>query len=389
VALSPGATQSSPTLPLVDIASSGGLGAGTNALVNIGYSSGAQTLMRLADDGGFAVGGEAGIGVAPASGAGARLMWSPSKYAFRAGAVESFGATYWDEINIGAGSAAFGSNSRASGEHSFAAGLATTASGEQSVALGNNGTASGARSLAFNGTASAPGAVAIGSGAQATHDDALAMGPSSIAGGLASIAIGPSTANGNFGVAIGLQNRAAGQFSVALGKNAWADHPGSIVLGDGCASFSSDAVYSTANNQFVARGCGGIKMYTSQNLSSGVEVAAGGGSWSSISDRAKKENFESVDPVSVLEKVAALPVSTWNYKTQDPSIRHIGPTAQDFRAAFGLGENDITINTVDADGAALAAIQGLHILLQQQQAALAEQREMIELLIQEVARLRK
>lgn len=33
------------------------------------------------------------------------------------------------------------------------------------------------------------------------------------------------------------------------------------------------------------------------------------------------------------------------------AIRHLGPTAQDFRAAFGLGENDTAIHTVHADGA--------------------------------------
>ena len=55
----------------------------------------------------------------------------------------------------------------------------------------------------------------------------------------------------------------------------------------------------------------------------------------------------------------AMPVMTWNYRTQDESIRHIGPTAQDFRAAFGLGENDKTISTIDPSGVALAAIQGL------------------------------
>jgi hypothetical protein len=228
------------------------------------------------------------------------------------------------------------------------------------VALGNNGTASADRAFAFNGTASAVGAVAIGSGAQATGDDALAMGPSSIAGGLAAIVLGPSIANGSFGVAIGLQNSASGNFSVAIGKNArTANRQGSVVLGDGCAGFSSDSVYPTANNQFVARGCGGIKMYTSQNLSSGVEVAAGGGSWSSISDRNRKENFLATDGEALLARLRGVPVSTWNYKTQDRSIRHLGPMAQDFRAAFGLGESELLINTVDIDGVNLAGVQAV------------------------------
>ena len=37
--------------------------------------------------------------------------------------------------------------------------------------------------------------------------------------------------------------------------------------------------------------------------------------------------------------------------------------AQDFYAAFGLGESDKGIDTVDADGVALAAIQGLNAVL--------------------------
>ena len=389
VGLSPAAIQASATLPLVNIASANAIGTGTAALVNVATGGGDQALMRLSDDGAFTVGGTSGNGTAPASGAGVRMMWVPSKSAFRAGRVDSFGAAYWDDANIGDASAAFGSNTRAVGPNSFAAGQSTSAHGDSSVALGNSGTAQSDRTLAFNGTASGVGAVAIGSGAQATNDDALAMGPSSISSGLASITIGPSRATGNFGVAIGLQNKATGQFSVAIGKNATASHQGAIVLGDGCASFSSDDVRTTANNQFVARGCGGIYFYTSQNLSSGVTVAAGGGAWNSISDRNKKENFADVDPVAVLEKIAAMPIQTWNYKTQAPAIRHLGPTAQDFRAAFGLGENDTTINTVDADGAALVAIQGLHTLLKEQRDAIVEQRLMIEQLRAEIERLKR
>ena len=301
-----------------------------------------------------------GAGGVPAQGAGSRVMWFGGKAAFRAGNVDGFGASYWDLADLGFGSAAFGQNARARGNFSFAAGLATTASGNESVALGNNGTASAERAFAFNGTASGVGAVAIGSGAQATNDDALAMGPSSIAGGLASIVLGPSIANGNFGVAIGLQNSASGQFSVAIGKNArTANRQGSVVLGDGCAGFSSDSVFPTANNQFVARGCGGVKFFTNQNLSSGVGLAAGGSGWSAVSDRNRKENFLGLDGEDVLARLRSVPVSTWNYRSQDASIRHMGPMAQDFQAAFGLGENPLMINSVDIDGVNMAAVQAL------------------------------
>ena len=319
-----------------------------------------SNLLRLNTDASFVVRGTQNVGDLPATGEGVRLMWFPSRYAFRAGKVEGFGATYWDLATLGIGSAAFGENTRASGNYSFAAGLATTASGEAAVAVGNNSTATGTRAFAFNGTASALGAIAMGSGAQATNDEAIALGPSSIAGGLAATVIGPSIANGNFAVAIGLQNSASGQFSVAIGKNArTANRQGSVVLGDGCAGFSSDSVFPTANNQFVARGCGGIKFYTSQNLSSGVEVAAGGGSWSSISDRNRKRDFLAVDGEDVLARLRAVPVTSWNYITQDQSIRHMGPVAQEFRAAFGLGESELLINTVDIDGVNMAAVKAV------------------------------
>jgi len=39
--------------------------------------------------------------------------------------------------------------------------------------------------------------------------------------------------------------------------------------------------------------------------------------------------------------------------------------ARDFHAAFGLGESEKRINTVDADGVALAAIQGLNQKLEE------------------------
>ncbi|HEX2202225.1 MAG TPA: tail fiber domain-containing protein [Longimicrobium sp.] len=326
-------------------------------------------LLRLNQDAGLVVRGTVDVGSIPATGAGVRMMWFPTLYAFRAGKVDSFGATYWDLANVGYGSVALGENVRASGNNSFAANLATTASGDESVALGNNGTASGDRAFTFNGTASAVGAVAIGSGAQATNDDALALGPSSIAGGLASITIGPSIANGNFGVAIGLQNSASGQFSVAIGKNArTANRQGSVVIGDACASFSSDSVYATANNQFVVRGCGGVRIFTNQGLTSGVELASGGSGWSAVSDRNRKENFLALDGEDVLARLRAVPVTTWNYRTQERSIRHMGPMAQDFHAAFGLGESDLLINSIDIDGVSLAGVKALDARTTTQQA---------------------
>ncbi len=77
------------------------------------------------------------------------------------------------------------------------------------------------------------------------------------------------------------------------------------------------------------------------------------------SDRNAKEQFKPVNARDVLDKVARLPISEWQYKTQSDA-RHIGPMAQDFRGAFALGRDDKHITSVDADGVALAAIQGLN-----------------------------
>jgi hypothetical protein len=86
------------------------------------------------------------------------------------------------------------------------------------------------------------------------------------------------------------------------------------------------------------------------------------------SDVNAKENFAKVDGASVLDKIAALPISSWNYRTEADSVRHIGPMAQDFFAAFGLGTDNKHIAALDTNGVTLAAIQELIRLNQTQQA---------------------
>ena len=41
-------------------------------------------------------------------------------------------------------------------------------------------------------------------------------------------------------------------------------------------------------------------------------------------------------------------------------MRHVGPMARDFYAAFGVGADDEHITSIDEDGVALAAIKALH-----------------------------
>lgn len=103
---------------------------------------------------------------------------------------------------------------------------------------------------------------------------------------------------------------------------------------------------------------------------SGVCSFNGGAGWSCTSDRNAKENFRAVDTAQVLEALARMPIATWNMRGDRSKTQHLGPTAQDFRAAFGLGEDDKTINSVDAQGVALAAIQGLNRKLEAENQAL-------------------
>jgi hypothetical protein len=84
-----------------------------------------------------------------------------------------------------------------------------------------------------------------------------------------------------------------------------------------------------------------------------------------ISDRAAKQDFDSVDTQDVLNRLVVLPVESWSYKAEGGDVRHIGPMAQDFAKAFGLGSSDKTIAMVDANGVAIAAVQALHSMILQ------------------------
>ncbi len=109
-------------------------------------------------------------------------------------------------------------------------------------------------------------------------------------------------------------------------------------------------------------------------------------SFITTSDRNAKEHFRPIDPDEVLQRVLALPLSRWNFKN-DTGVTHLGPMAQDFRAAFGLGADDRHIATVDADGVALAAIQGLNQKLveelKRRDAEIAELKRMVRSLVKE------
>jgi hypothetical protein len=148
---------------------------------------------------------------------------------------------------------------------------------------------------------------------------------------------------------------------------------GSFVFAD-----STDANFTSfAPNEFVVRASGGIGFYSSANASTYCALFTGSGSWSCVSSRDVKDDFAPVNSGAVLDKFVALPISSWRFNAEPAEVRHIGPFSQDFRAAFGLGADDQTISTIDIQGVALAAIQGLNAKLE---ARLREQDAEIEAL---------
>lgn len=186
-----------------------------------------------------------------------------------------------------------------------------------------------------------------------------------------------NTATGNLAAIPGGNGNSATNYSFAAGRYARAEHDGSFVWGS-APGILATVTESFAENSFTVRCQGGARFYTANGTGAGASLAAGSGTWTSLSDRNAKENFDDVSTSEVLAKVAAMPIKTWNYKTQADGIRHIGPTAQDFKSAFGVGESDTGITTVDADGVALAAIQGLVEELKERDKAMAARDEIIE-----------
>ncbi|MBL0062617.1 MAG: hypothetical protein IPP40_14310 [bacterium] len=184
----------------------------------------------------------------------------------------------------------------------------------------------------------------------------------------------------------GNDNTASGNISHAAGFYAHANHDGAFVWG----SSTSDSTASFNPYTFTARCANGARFYTAQTgTATGVSLPAGGGAWANLCDANQKNFHGEVNTTEILRRVVALPMHRWSYKTQDESIKHIGPTAQDFYAAFGLGDNNTTISTIDPDGVALAAIQELakqneelKKTTTQQSAEIAELKQLVEQMIQ-------
>jgi hypothetical protein len=337
-----------------------------------------QERFRVDNTGGFTGFGEIDMGTIPAEGAGSRFMWMPYKGATRGGYVNG---TQWDDANIGYYSTAFGRNARASGDFGFAAGQDVVAANSNSVAMGQFCTATGYASVAlgyYAHTNARSGSFVfsdfsvLDDGNSSTDESFRAANSQSFnvrATGGYILRTNTSTSTG-----LRMSGPASGTNSEYFGSFIWSDR-------------SSDAVISpTATNQTIFRSSGGYWLYSNSGLTAGVTLSPGAGAWSTISDRNKKENFADVDSRKVLQGVLSLPISSWNYKAQDSSIRHIGPMAQDFASIFKVGENNTTISTIDPDGIAFAAIQGLYAELGDRDAKIEQQQQQLNAFQQQLDR---
>ncbi len=238
----------------------------------------------------------------PQEGAGTRLLWFPPKAAFRAGYING---TQWDGANLGLYSVAMGYNCRASADYATAFGNTCTAAQINSLAAGSYCTASGAASVALGNYA---------------HTNAR------------------------------------------QGSFVFSDRS---VVDDG--NFATDESFrAPATNTFNVRCIGGFNFYTNTGLSLGLKIAAGGSAWEVVSDSTKKERLRLADGNELLRRVGRMRLGSWNYKGQSPdTMRHYGPMAQDFFAAFGhdgVGRvgHAKGINQADFDGVNLILIQALY-----------------------------
>jgi hypothetical protein len=282
----------------------------SDPLLRLRAGSPAGDRFRVDSAGGVVALGALGLGIIPQTGTGERMMWYPYKAAFRAGGVSG---SQWDDSDIGFYSAAFGYSTIARGIYSLAGGYQSLAQGSGGVGLGYIVNSNGA------------GAVALGY---------------------------RSTADANYSVAIGRAASTNGQ-------------AGAIVITDGS---TSDSVEASAQNQFSLRAAGGIRLYTNSTKTTGVTMNAGGSAWNVLSDRNRKENVLAIGGEDVLARLRNVPVTTWNYISEGRQVRHIGPMAQDWHAAFGFNADPLTINQGDFDGVNLAAVKALDARTQAQQA---------------------
>ncbi len=271
-------------------------------------------------------------------------------------------------------------------------GQANTASGCWStVAGGRENVASGIYYSTVGGGRGhrASGDYAVVSGgftnAAAGNQSTISGGANNSAQGqIATISGGSNnSASGLFATIPGGTLNVAGDYSFAVGTRAKATHSNAFVWGGNTGADTN----SPGPGTFMVYAPSGATIGTA----SGTCTLTNSTGWSCTSDRNLKTAFAKVSPRAVLQRLIAMPVTTWSM--QGSFVRQMGPTAQDFSHAFGLGASATSINHVDAQGVAFAAIQGLNQKLVEESKAkdakLAVQTEKLSKLERELANIKR
>lgn len=320
--------------------------------------------------------------------------WAVGSYSTTCGggmnhANANFSTVCGGNVNIASGEYSFtggGSNNQATGQASTISGgdqnnasavLATIGGGSHNSASDTGASIGGG---SWNTASSDYAVVGGGNGNTASGEySTVGGGVSNVGSGNKSF-VGGGDSNGASGaysmIPGGFYNVAAGDYSFAAGKYAAALYPGCFVWAD---SSSSAYTYCGIDNAWLARASGGVYFFTNSGETTGSYLVAGGSSWNSLSSRDAKENFTPLDSEQLLENLAKVPITTWNYKEQDSSIVHVGLMADEFNSLItGLGgEGKDYINSMDAVGVSLAAIQGLYAENLDLKAQLANQQSQI------------
>lgn len=278
-----------------------------------------------------------------------------------------------------------------------AGGAATIGGGWGNKATGNSATIAGGWSNTASGAAaSIPGgylnsasgnySFAAGRNAKASHHGSLVWGSNETTD-FASTAVGQFLVRSSGGVGINTATAdngtsplnktltlapASGSSSVSLSMRTSANHSwgfqnlvDAMLFGNVVNGNLSTALWFGTNATTI--GVLGALPSTSKPFVVGTNSSTGngaylspGGVWTNASSRFFKQGFAHIDAADVLAKLVAMPIQTWFYLDGQAEGRHLGPVAEDFASAFGLGNDSQHISTVDANGVALVAIQGLN-----------------------------
>lgn len=344
-----------------------GAGANVNGWVQGGNSFGVAGVLGTNDDQAMTIkSGGALLSAQLADGSGLRIVRTAT-----AGAAASVNGSVRNSIGLtpypgatvgGGGSDSLGCNDPTTG--------ATRSCGN--VAIADWATIAGGRANRATGRHATMGG---GISNSALADTAT------VSGGESNIASGQlaTVPGGVFNRAEGFASFAAGIAAVARGNYSfvWSDFATGYGAFDPAAIGSFGATPGNTaplDNTFIVRATGGVQFISSVNeigqILTQCFISPGGSGWNCVSDRNVKHAVKAVSPKGVLARLMSVPVSTWAFNGNER--RQMGPMAQDFFRAFGLGDSDRSINSVDAQGVAFAAIQGLHQIVKEKDAEIAK-----------------